>query len=97
MTKTRYIAIAFIACCLQGCSTCSTRSGEARQRAEKAAQELISTNHADTIALEAKILDAKSIQGEYAILGDSAAVKAFDEAFRNYVKQHDDSLARAMF
>ncbi len=98
MTTTKYIPILLIAffLALGGCSF-SSHSGEARERAEKAAKDFIKTDHTDTIELEKKILEAKSIQGEYAILGDSDAVRAFDEAFREYIKKNDAALAASMF
>ena len=62
-----------------------------------AAQQLIDTDHSDTIALQHRILEAKVVQSEYVIAGDSIAVEAFDEAFRDYLMLHDGSLAEAIF
>ena len=92
-------AAAATVACSSGCSssTSSPHADEARERAVAAAKELIATDHADTMALQHKLLDAKAIQSKYAIDGDSGAVNAFDEAFREYVTKNDASLAHAIF
>ena len=83
---------------LYGCSCApDTRADEARERAVVAAQQLIDTDHSDTIALQHRILEARVVQSEYVIAGDSIAVEAFDEAFRDYLMLHDGSLAEAIF
>lgn len=82
-----------------GCSGSGARLGnsEAREKAEAAAKSLVDADHSDTMLLQQKILEAKAIQSEYALAGDSDAVKDFDEAFRNYITKNDKSLAAAMF
>ena len=99
MRKLIYIfATMVVAGVLYGCScTPDTRADEARERAVVAAQQLIDTDHSDTIALQHRILEAKVVQSEYVIAGDSIAVEAFDEAFRDYLMLHDGSLAEAIF
>lgn len=99
MRKLIYIfATMVVAGVLYGCSCApDTRADEARERAVVAAQQLIDTDHSDTIALQHRILEAKVVQSEYEIAGDSIAVEAFDEAFRDYLMLHDGSLAEAIF
>ena len=99
MRKLIYIfATMVVAGVLYGCSCApDTRADEARERAVAAAQQLIDTDHSDTIALQHRILEAKVVQSEYVIAGDSIAVEAFDEAFRDYLMLHDGSLAEAIF
>ena len=99
MRKLLYIfATMVVAGVLYGCSCApDTRADEARERAVVAAQQLIDTDHSDTIALQHRILEAKVVQSEYVIAGDSIAVEAFDEAFRDYLMLHDGSLAEAIF
>ena len=99
MRKLIYIfATMVVAGVLYGCSCApDTRADEARERAVVAAQQLIDTDHSDTIALQHRILEAKVVQSEYVIAGDSIAVEAFDEAFRYYLMLHDGSLAEAIF
>lgn len=99
MRKLIYIfATMVVAGVLYGCSCAPyTRADEARERAVVAAQQLIDTDHSDTIALQHRILEAKVVQSEYVIAGDSIAVEAFDEAFRDYLMLHDGSLAEAIF
>ena len=99
MRKLIYIfATMVVAGVLYGCSCApDPRADEARERAVVAAQQLIDTDHSDTIALQHRILEAKVVQSEYVIAGDSIAVEAFDEAFRDYLMLHDGSLAEAIF
>ena len=99
MRKLIYIfATMVVAGVLYGCSCApDTRADEARERAVVAAQQLIDTDHSDTIALQHRILEATVVQSEYVIAGDSIAVEAFDEAFRDYLMLHDGSLAEAIF
>lgn len=99
MRKLIYIfATMVVAGVLYGCSCApDTRADEARERAVVAAQQLIDTDHSDTIALQHRILEAKVVQSEYVIAGDSIAVEAFDKAFRDYLMLHDGSLAEAIF
>lgn len=99
MRKLIYIfATMVVAGVLYGCSCApDTRADEARERAVVAAQQLIDTDHSDTIALQHRILEAKVVQSEYVIAGDSIAVEAFDEAFCDYLMLHDGSLAEAIF
>ena len=99
MRKLIYIfATMVVAGVLYGCSCApDTRADEARERAVVAAQQLIDTDHSDTIALQHRILEAKVVQSEYVIAGDSIAVEAFDEAFRDYLMLHDGSLPEAIF
>ena len=99
MRKLIYIfATMVVAGVLYGCSCApDTRADEARERAVVAAQQLIDTDHSDTIALQHRILEAKVVQSEYVIAGDSISVEAFDEAFRDYLMLHDGSLAEAIF
>lgn len=104
MRKLLYISILVIsvgnfAACSSGCSssTSSPRAKEARECAVAAAKELIATDHSDTMALQHKLLEVKAVQSKYAIDGDSGAVNAFDEAFREYVSKNDAALANAIF
>ena len=42
-------------------------------------------------------MDAKAKQSAYALKRDSAAVRAFDEAFRSYLKEKDRPLYNSIF
>ena len=49
------------------------------------------------MAMQHAILDAKAVQSEYILAGDTAAVRAFDEAFREKIGNDDPDLASAVF
>lgn len=70
---------------------------EARERAIVAAQALINSNHNDVMEMERLVLDAKAIQSEYILKGDTLAAKAFDTSFQNYVIANDSQLAKELF
>ena len=42
-------------------------------------------------------MDAKAKHSVYALKRDSAAVRAFDEAFRSYLKEKDKPLYQSLF
>ncbi len=75
----------------------SPHADEARQRASEAAAKVVGTNPTDTLAMQRSILDAKAVQSEYALMGDSVAVEIFDEEFQKYVAEHNARLAGQMF
>lgn len=75
----------------------SPHTDEARQRAEQYAAKLIAVDRTDTLAMEHCIIEAKAAQGEYDLMGDSIAVRAFDEAFEDYLQKHDQKLAQLIF
>ena len=98
MRKTVVTTIALVALLLAtGCNKPSASEKEAAARAEQAAAAVIATNHADTLAMQQSILDAKVLQSQYAIKGESGAVKAFDNAFEAYLKEHDSALWQQIF
>lgn len=70
---------------------------EARVRAVVAAQALIETDHKDMIKMEEMILDAKAVQSEYLLMGDTVAAQSFDIAFREYLVVNDSLLAKEIF
>lgn len=96
--KIRLLFVAVVMIILAACgSSGSEYEEEARQRAIVAAQVLVASNHDDTIQMERIILDAKSIQSEYLLKGDTIAAQAFDNAFQEYVTANDPQLAKEIF
>ena len=75
----------------------SPHADEARKRAEQCAAKLIAIDRTDTLGMERCVIEAKAVQGEYDLMGDSVAVIAFDEAYEAYLKQHDKKLAEMIF
>lgn len=70
---------------------------EAWQAGEQAAAALVTVNHADTMAMQQSILDAKSVQSRWIMQGDSLSVIDFEEAFAGYLETHDTELYQAIF
>ncbi len=91
------ILLAAAAVLVLGACRHSPHADEARQRAGEAAAKVVGTDPADTLAMERSILDAKAVQSEYALMGDSVAVEIFDEEFKKYVTEHNARLAGQMF
>ena len=88
------LAVAALMC---GCGHRSKYADEAKALAEESAAVLVATDHSDTLALQRAILEAKAKQGKYSLLGDSVAVKIFEEAFEQYLRDNDEALARELF
>ena len=64
---------------------------------KKSAAALVAVDHTDTMSMERAVMDAKAKQSVYALKRDSAAVRAFDEAFRSYLKEKDRPLYQSLF
>ena len=75
----------------------SPLDAQARADGEHAAAALVAVDHTDTMAMECAVMDVKSKQSVYALKRDSAAVRAFDEAFKAYLKEKDKALYDNMF
>ena len=75
----------------------SPLDAEARDCGMRAAAALVAVDHTDTISMERAVMDAKAKQSLYALKRDSAAVRAFDEAFRSYLKEKDRPLYNSIF
>lgn len=75
----------------------SPLDAEARDSGMRAAAALAAVDHTDTMAMERAVMDAKAKQSVYALKRDSAAVRAFDEAFRAYLKEQDRPLYNSIF
>ena len=75
----------------------SPLDAEARDSGMRAAAALVAVDHTDTMSMERAVMDAKAKQSVYALKRDSAAVRAFDEAFRAYLKEKDKLLYQSIF
>ena len=75
----------------------SPLDAEARDSGMRAAAALVAVDHTDTLSMERAVMDAKAKQSVYALKRDSAAVRAFDEAFRAYLKETDRPLYQSLF
>ena len=90
--------VAVVAVLLVGCAEKkSPLDAEARDSGMRAAAALVAVDHTDTMAMERAVMDAKAKQSVYALQRDSAAVRAFDDAFRSYLKEKDRSLYQSIF
>lgn len=75
----------------------SPLDAEARDSGMRSAAALVAVDHTDTMAMERAVMDAKAKQSAYALKRDSAAVRAFDEAFHSYLKEKDKVLYQSIF
>lgn len=75
----------------------SPLDAEARDSGMRSAAALVAVDHTDTMAMERAVMYAKAKQSAYALKRDSAAVQAFDEAFRSYLKEKDKVLYQSIF
>ncbi len=97
MRQLLYI-VALLAVVMGGCAEKkSPLDAEARDSGMRAAAALVAVDHTDTMLMERAVMDAKAKQSVYALKRDSAAVRAFDEAFRSYLKEKDRPLYQSIF
>lgn len=90
--------VALLAVVMGGCAEKkSPLDAEARDSGMRAAAALVAVDHTDTMMMERAVMDAKAKQSVYALKRDSAAVRAFDEAFRSYLKEKDRPLYQSIF
>jgi len=90
--------VALLAVVMGGCAEKkSPLDAEARDSGMRAAAALVAVDHTDTMLMERAVMDAKAKQSVYALKRDSAAVRAFDEAFRSYLKEKDRLLYQSIF
>lgn len=75
----------------------SPLDAEARDSGMRAAAALVAVDHTDTLSMERAVMDAKAKQSVYALKRDSAAVRAFDDAFRSCLKEKDRALYQSIF
>lgn len=75
----------------------SPRDAEARDSGMRAAAALVAVDHTDTMSMERAVMDAKAKQSVYALQRDSAAVRAFEDAFSSYLKEKDRPLYDTFF
>ena len=47
--------------------------------------------------MQEAILEARATASKYMILDDTVALREFDEAFHNYLKEKDPQLAKEIF
>ena len=87
-----------IAVLMAGCAEKkSPLDADARDSGMRAAAALVAVDHTDTMAMERAVMDAKAKQSIFALQRDSAAVRAFDEAFRSYLKEKDRPVYNSIF
>lgn len=94
----RAIGILFMATFVVACNSQKSQLiQEAREQGLRAAQALVATEHDNIIKMEGAILEAKACQSKYLLMGDTLAAREFDTAFREYLKIHDELLAKELF
>jgi hypothetical protein len=94
--------IGFVLCVLAvascgGAHSKASPDSDAERLGAQAAAAVIATDHADTMALQQAILEAKAIQSQWVMKGDSAAVRDFEEGFAQHLMANDISLYHAIF
>ena len=70
---------------------------KATKVATEMAQQLVATNHSDTLALQNCILEAKAQQAEFQVARDTAAINSYNRAFKKYLQENDPALAQEIF
>ncbi len=71
--------------------------GDAVAQGHQAAWNVAHTDHADTIALQRAILDARATHDQYVLTGEDEAAQQFEQAFADSLRHCDPSLAQQIF
>ena len=99
LNKKIYIGLMFLLA-LGACTEAGSEyEEEARERGIFWAKILIEKNKnlKQGEMLETTVLDAKVVQSEYLLIGDTLAAKAFGESYKAYIEANDSILAKEMF
>ena len=70
---------------------------DAVARGQEAAWTVAHTDHADTIALQRAILDARATHDQYVLTGEDDAAQDFEQAFADSLRRVDPQLAQQIF
>ena len=71
--------------------------GPAKTAAVEAAQALVNTDHADTLAMQNAILASRVAMNEFLVAEDTAAVNTFFRSFKQHLVENDPDLAKQIF
>ncbi len=92
-----FVAMVVVACSGKKDEKPSPLVEKATETATQAAKKLVETSHDDTLAMQNCILEAKVLQAEFQVAEDTAAVNAYNRAFKKYLQENDPSLAKEIF
>lgn len=91
-------ALAALACSKGSGDDCQVvNPDDAVARGHEAAWMVAHVDHADTIALQRAILDARAIHDEYVLTGEEGAAQDFEQAFIDSLRRADAQLAAEIF
>lgn len=106
MTRNYFNIIIALLVALALTTACASKNGsedtkaltqKAIATATKAAKAVVETNHSDTLAMQNAILEAKAMQSEFQVTGDTAVINSYNRAFKKYLQENDPGLAKEMF
>ena len=91
---TALILLGVVAGC--GGDATSPLSQQAKQRAVKAAKEVVAIDATDTFAVQQALVEAAALRSQYLLKDDSIAARDFDNAFMEYLGRHNPQLAKSL-
>ena len=106
MTRNYFNIIIALLVALALTTACASKNGsedtkaltqKAIATATKAAKAVVETDHSDTLAMQNAILEAKAMQAEFQVTGDTAVINSYNRAFKKYLQENDPGLAKEMF
>ncbi|MDD2962134.1 MAG: hypothetical protein PHR45_08685 [Muribaculaceae bacterium] len=97
MIRNIILACTFLAS-LSLSTSCSDNSEKekAASQAIEVATLLINNCNSDEMTIQRIILDARSQGSEYILKGDTIAAQEYEKVFEDYIKAHNDSLAKIL-
>ena len=96
MTRNYFNIIIALLVALALTTACASKNGsedtkaltqKAIATATKAAKAVVETNHSDTLAMQNAILEAKAMQSEFQVTGDTAVINSYNRAFKKYLQE----------
>ena len=106
MTRNYFNIIIALLVALALTTACASKNGsedtkaltqKAIATATKAAKAVVETDHSDTLAMQNAILEAKAMQAEFQVTGDTAVINSYNRAFKKYLQENDPGFAKEIF
>lgn len=91
------ILLPLLALLAPACTSAPEVDPDIARQAGEAARAVADTDHADTLALQRAIVDARVRHDRLLLTGDQAAAQAFEQAFADSLKAYDPKLSNEIF
>ena len=91
------ILLPLLAVAAPACTSAPEVDPDIARQAGEAARAVAETDHADTLALQRAIVDARVQADKFLLTGNPDAAEQFEQAFADSLKVYDPQLANEIF